>query len=76
MESLITDLIRIQLSLAEGWITVINHGWRCWQNLAVANLELLQHPAFHRWHDVVPRGPSWTDHYGRRSHDIDVEHIR
>ena len=26
--------------------------------------------------DVVPAGAQWTDHYGRRSHDVDVEHMR
>ena len=26
--------------------------------------------------DVVPTGARWTDHYGKRSHDVDVEHMR
>jgi hypothetical protein len=24
----------------------------------------------------IPRGASWADHYGKRSHDVDVEHMR
>lgn len=25
---------------------------------------------------VVANGPTWNDHYGRRAHDVDVEHMR
>ncbi len=28
----------------------------------------------HRRPEVIPDGPDLQDHYGRRSHDIDVEH--
>lgn len=30
----------------------------------------------HAHKDVVPTGARWTDHYGKRSHDVDVEHLR
>lgn len=30
----------------------------------------------HAHKDVVPTGARWTDHYGKRSHDVDVEHMR
>ncbi len=26
--------------------------------------------------DIVPTGARWTDQYGKRSHDVDVEHMR
>ena len=26
-------------------------------------------------HSVLPVGASWHDHYGKRHHDVDVEHI-
>jgi len=26
--------------------------------------------------DVIAKGPRWTDHYGKRAHDVDVEHLR
>lgn len=25
---------------------------------------------------VIAQGPTWSDHYGRRVHDVDVEHMR
>lgn len=25
---------------------------------------------------AAPLGAKWTDHYGRRSHDVDIEHMR
>lgn len=30
----------------------------------------------HARKDYIPKGPQWTDHYGKRSHDVDVEHMR
>ncbi len=30
----------------------------------------------HAQKDVIPTGSQWTDHYGKRSHDVDVEHMR
>lgn len=30
----------------------------------------------HKAPSYVPSGPSWNDHYGKRAHDVDVEHMR
>ncbi len=30
----------------------------------------------HTHHDYVPEGATWSDHYGKRAHDVDVEHMR
>ena len=30
----------------------------------------------HAHEDYIAKGASWTDHYGKRNHDIDVEHMR
>ncbi len=30
----------------------------------------------HTHTDYVPTGVTWNDHYGKRSHDVDVEHMR
>ena len=30
----------------------------------------------HAHKDYIAKGASWTDHYGKRNHDIDVEHMR
>lgn len=30
----------------------------------------------HKPQAVVAKGASWTDHYGKRAHDVDVEHMR
>ena len=77
MERLVTDLIRIQVAFMEGWITATMHAWQGCQHLMTANSDLLyHHPAFHRWHNVLPAGPELMDHYGRRAHDVDIEHLR
>jgi len=76
MERLVNDLIRIQLALLESWITATMHAWQGWQHVITANHDLLRHPAFHRWHNILPMGADWMDHYGRRAHDVDIEHLR
>jgi len=30
----------------------------------------------HTHEDYVPKGATWSDHYGKRNHDVDVEHMR
>jgi hypothetical protein len=30
----------------------------------------------HAHEDHIAKGARWTDHYGKRTHDIDVEHMR
>jgi hypothetical protein len=30
----------------------------------------------HSHEDYVPKGVAWSDHYGKRAHDVDVEHMR
>ncbi|MGF1641933.1 MAG: hypothetical protein ACFCUO_13380 [Rhodospirillales bacterium] len=30
----------------------------------------------HAHQDCIATGATWSDHYGKRSHDVDVEHMR
>lgn len=30
----------------------------------------------HKQQTFIAKGPSWADHYGKRAHDVDVEHMR
>jgi hypothetical protein len=76
MEMLPVEFARLQLAAVEGWLNAAALFWKECQHLTQLNLELMRPAAFQRWHDVVPTGAEWTDHYGRRSHDVDVEHIR
>lgn len=76
MDKMMTDMVRIQLAMLEGWISGLTNLWRGWQHVLAANAELLRHPAFRRWHNMVPNAADWLDHYGRRAHDVDVEHMR
>lgn len=76
MDRLVTDVVRIQLAMMEGWLTALTHVWQGWQNLIAANVEMLQPSTVHRWHNVMPQGAEWTDHYGKRNHDVDVERMR
>ncbi len=76
MERLIADLVLIQFSMFEGWVSLLSQCWQGYQHLTAVNLELMHQPGLQRWHYVVPRGVDWTDHYGKRHLDVDVEHLR
>jgi hypothetical protein len=53
-----------------------------WMRLLKGEQEILGMPQhrrsdeLHAHRDFIAKGTSWSDHYGKRSHDIDVEHMR
>jgi hypothetical protein len=53
-----------------------------WLRMLKGETEIMQFPAhrraeeLHKAPPVIATGPTWTDHYGRRAHDVDVEHMR
>jgi hypothetical protein len=72
----------MQQVAANGLCYALAHGADSWMRFLKGEQVLLGFP-FHRrsdelhtHKDVVPKGARWTDHYGKRSHDIDVEHMR
>jgi hypothetical protein len=75
MQMLFVDLFRIQLAMLEGWLNVTTNFSHAYHHTAKLNHDLLEPATGHRWHDERGAGPEWTDHYGKRCHDIDVEHM-
>lgn len=53
-----------------------------WMRLLKGEQERVEMPhhrrsdELHVHKDYIAKGASWTDHYGKRNHDIDVEHMR
>ena len=59
-----------------GWTAMLADGMHVWQRMIDAQIAVLrQQEAFLRSHNHVARGADWTDHYGRRTHDVNVERL-
>lgn len=63
----------LQYAMLEGWSNSLRHAFQCWGHWVGMQEQFLQKASFHRTHVEISRGPSFTDKYGRRSHDIDPE---
>jgi hypothetical protein len=68
-------LLKMQIAMCEGWAKMVKDGFTAYERLVEHQSKIMAHPAYIRYHDVMPLGASWFDHYGKRTHDVDVEHI-
>ena len=69
----ITAFVTLQSAMIEGWFRSAQAMSSCWRRSCDAQLCMLTAATHHRWHAESPSGPSLTDKYGRRCHDIDPE---
>ena len=63
----------LQSAMLEGWFRTAHSMTECWRRSCDAQLFLLNSAGRHRSQAEIPSGPSLTDKYGRRCHDIDPE---
>ncbi|MGE5504606.1 MAG: hypothetical protein ACM31L_09300 [Actinomycetota bacterium] len=62
----------IQLALLQAWANTAQGACRYLQHCAeIQQRFFTQHP--HRTHIEIAKGPSLTEKYGKRAHDIDPE---
>ncbi len=66
---------RMQLAMWEGWTKLMAESFLACDRLVEHQTKMFEHPRFIRWHDTIPRGADWFDHYGHRAHDVDVERV-
>ena len=73
--------LSVQRAAMYGWLRA-THAWtESWMALMAHNTDVLASQAQRRVDDwqkqpfAIPRGPCWTDFYGNRAHDIDIEHV-
>jgi hypothetical protein len=78
----ITFSLKVQQAVAVGALCFVGVAAAAWVRLLKGETQMLAFP-FHRrseemhaHHDYVASGASWADHYGKRAHDVDVEHMR
>jgi hypothetical protein len=65
-------LATLQTGYLEGCCSLVQHQLAYWRHCFDVQARFMQEPHKRR-QTVVARGPAWTDHYGRRAHDIDPE---
>lgn len=68
------DLTAMQTAWMQAWANSAQHMFQCWQHVFSMQQSFLKHAEIHhRDHVEIARGASFTDKYGKRSHDIDPE---
>lgn len=66
------NLVSMQTAVMEGWVNSARHVFECWRHCLDVQQSFL-HDSHRRCSVVISEGPSLTDKYGKRSHDIDPE---
>lgn len=72
--------LSLQQAAATGWLRVSRawlDGWMALTEQGAKQFHENMHRRAEDWHKApfeLPHGPYWTDFYGHRAHDIDVEH--
>lgn len=66
---------KIQIALLEGWGRVMADSLDAYEKLLEHQAKILERQGYFRFHNVIPRGADWLDHYGKRNHDVDVEKV-
>ena len=69
--------VALPAAVMSGWARALSDGVWFWQRLLVCQMEMLSHhhAALLRSRNQIARGAGWTDHYGRRNRDVDVERV-
>lgn len=75
MQNHLEALLKIQIAMCEGWAKVMNESFTACERMLAHQAKIFEHPTYIRLRDDVPMGASWFDHYGKRAHDVDVEHV-
>ena len=68
-------LLKMQMAFWENWFKMVSDGCCGMEKLWAHQLKLFEHGPYVRLHDYIPNGASWFDHYGHRSHDVDVDKV-
>lgn len=67
--------IKFQIAFWEGWIRFATDSCQAYGRVIEHHNKILEQHGCFRFHNVIPQGADWFDHYGKRNHDIDVEKV-
>jgi hypothetical protein len=68
------QMLNMQAAMLQGWTKAAQQVLLYWEHMADLQEKLVHTPADkQRNHVEIASGPSLTDKYGKRSHDIDPE---
>jgi hypothetical protein len=67
--------LQVQIALWEGWVRVMTDSFGICERLYAHQAKMLDRHGYFRFHNVIPQGADWLDHYGKRMHDIDVDKV-
>lgn len=71
----ILAMVKYQTAVLTGWMNLMTAMAGQYPHLMKLQAEWLSHHPVHRWHNIMMGGADLKDHYGRRAHDVDVEHL-
>lgn len=67
---------KFQFMLYESWLKLMLDGVKMYENFVEHQSKIMEHNmSALRKCDLPPCGADWFDHYGKRSHDVNIEHV-
>lgn len=70
----VKNIAEYQTAWVQAWMAGTRHAFEMWRHMLDLQQSFLAQAARqHRDHVEIASGPSFTDKYGKRAHDIDPE---
>ncbi len=68
-------MVKMQLAMCEGWAKLMIETFTGYERIFEQQAKLFEHPRFLRLQDKIPQGADWSENYGKRNHDVNVERV-
>lgn len=75
MTTLYMPFLKVQQAVWESWLSLFRANLQICEHLGAVQVKLFEEHPYFRINDAIADGADWTDHYGRRNHDIDIEKV-
>ena len=75
MQNTMGDFFKMQFIFVDSAMKMTVSNLQIYERLIHKCMKWSGPPSFARLADWIPSGASWFDHYGNRSHDVDVEKV-
>ncbi len=68
-------VVKMQLAMCEGWTRLAIETFTAYQRLFEHQAKFFHQPHSLRCRDVTPQGADWSENYGKRTGDVNVERV-